>query len=340
MRRRRRRSKTEANELPSSNSAASIAPPATLLASFLPRRLLRLASAPDGRHRPSDRRPLADQLRRHAATHGSDHRRHGRDVIQSRPPSPETLESRLTVPLPHGRLLLGAASATADSVSLAIEAPRGEIVLAGCDWLEARSSNRGLPLGNVVYRSTARSERLFGAFPRSQLVTLFRARRVAFHTCDEEVEVPARAMDNIRRYLSGAPPPPHEDVETRTLAMEGLRLGFVTRSLSPDTVEVDLDLLEPSIAPEDCMAVVAMVGGLTFELAELVPAINDDPVDHTRVTGDAQRVNMQILSQADDATLIVCGDPWPLDRWALENLRGLVGTPPAGATIVRPPAMQ
>ncbi|NOY90067.1 MAG: hypothetical protein GXP55_02575 [Deltaproteobacteria bacterium] len=251
-------------------------------------------------------------------------------------PSPETLPSRLEVPLPHGRLLLGAASPSSANVSLAIEAPRGQLVLTGCDWLEAHSSDEGVPLGDVAYRSTSSAERLVGAFPRSLLRRLFRTRRVLLQTCDEEVEVPAANMEAIRGYLAGRPPPAHEDVETRTLAMEGLRLQFRTRSLSPDTVEVDLDLLEPSIAPEDCMAVVAMVGGQTFELAELVPADNDNPVEHTRVTGDAVRVNAQILAQADDATLIVCGDPWPLDRWALENLRGLVGAPPEGAEIVRP----
>jgi len=241
------------------------------------------------------------------------------------------------VDLAVGQLILGAPSNDSADVTLAVEAVRGRVLLTGCDWLEAGSSAEDVALGHVEYRATNVAERLYGTFHRSLLRRLFRANRVRFHTCDEEIEVPVRSMEAVRRFLSGRGPAPHEDVDTRMLAMEGLRMVFRTRSLSPDIVEIDLDLIEPSISEEDCMAIVAMVDGQTYLLADLVPQDPDIDVDHTRVVGNAVRVNAQILAHGTDATLVVCGDPWPLDRWSLENLSTLVGPPPQGAEIVRPP---
>lgn len=248
-------------------------------------------------------------------------------------PDPRSYPQTITIALEAGTLVVGRSSGTRGPVAISVEAD-GELVLSGCDWLEAKTAQRGWELGEATYATQGRTERLMGVYPRPLLLGLTRGSNPAIVTCDEEVLLPPQAVVELDAFLTGRTLGPEETFESRTISLHGLTLGFRISNLAPNVVEIDLRVEDASIPLDECVSLIAMAGGRTFELTELGNIGGED--DEDALIGDSPKVNVQILAAAAEAQLIVCDEPWLLDEWAIENLRGLVGSPADDAELVLP----
>lgn len=248
-------------------------------------------------------------------------------------PDPRSYPQTVTIELEAGVLVVGRSNGTRGPVAISVEA-NGELVLSSCDWLEAKTAQRGWQLGEATYATSGRTERLMGVYPRRDLLRLTRGGNPAIVTCDEEILLSPQAVVELQAFLTGRTLGPEETFESRTISLHGLTLGFRISNLSPEVVELDLRVEDASIPLEECVSLIAMADGRTFELTELGSMGGDD--DDEALIGDSPKVNVQILAAAPEAQLIVCDEPWLLDEWAIENLRSLVGPPPAGAELVLP----
>ncbi len=231
------------------------------------------------------------------------------------------------IPLEAGELLLGADTHDSPEVALALQAPRGQLVLFACDVLEVETARNAFRLGAVRYESKPSQESLTGIVRRDALRRLATEPAPRLHTCDEEIVLDARAQALLRAFVAGQPPPTEERLQTRSVALDGLELSLAISNLEPDVVRLSLRIVEPVMSLDECELVV-IVGGETFPLGllSLEPG-GPNPHRHDRLEARLPRLNAQRLSMEDEASLIVCGDVWLLGRHALENIRSLVGTP-------------
>lgn len=242
-------------------------------------------------------------------------------------PDPSRYAHSARIPLEAGELVLGADTPDSDEVALVLQAPEGQLVLFACDLLEAETAQSGFRLGAVHYARADGQERLGGMIRRDALRRLAEEPAPRLHTCDEEIELDARAQQLLRAFVAGEPPPPEERLQTRSVALEGLELSLAISNLEPDVVRLSLRVVEPVMSLDDCDLVV-IVGGETFPLGVLsLEPGGPNPHRHDRLEVRLSRSNVQRLSMEDEASLIVCGDVWLLDRHALENIRSLVGAP-------------
>ncbi|HJL31463.1 MAG TPA: hypothetical protein RMI62_20435 [Polyangiaceae bacterium LLY-WYZ-15_(1-7)] len=233
-----------------------------------------------------------------------------------------------TIPLEAGRLHLGAASDGSEEVAVVLEGEGGELVLFACDRLEAETGESGFPLGRVGYEQEGEVERIGGMIPRARLRRLAEEQAPRLHTCDEEIELDDRQVRLLRAFLRGEAPPEREVFDSRSIALEGLDLGFAISNRRPDEVRVEIRILEPVMPLEEC-DMVAIVGEETFPLGmtSLEPG-GPSPRDHDHLEARIPRRNVQLLAQEDEASFIICGDVWLLDALTLQNIRSLVGEAP------------
>lgn len=246
---------------------------------------------------------------------------------------PRSFAQHLELELEVGTLLLGADGPRSTQVALAIEGRAGQLVLFACDWLEARTASEGFPLGPAAYAAEGGMEGLSGMFKRRELLRLVASPSPAFVTCDEVLMIPEASARALGAFLHGLPLEAEAETTTRTISLNGLSLSFETTNTDPEGVLIRLSLEDDSVAIEDCQSLIAMAGGRTFPLADLMPEERRGGRS-PQLVGDADRVNVQLLAAAEEAQMIVCAEPWLLDHWALENLSGLVGAPPPGAAPV------
>ncbi len=248
-------------------------------------------------------------------------------VVPARLPDPSRYPSHARIPLEAGELLLGADGPSSAEIALVLQAPRGQLVLFACDLLEAETATSGFRLGTVAYAGDHGFERLGGMIPRRALRRLATEAAPRLHTCDEEIELDARAQERLRAFVEGRSAPPEERLQTRSVALEGLELSLAISNLEPDVVRLSLRVVEPAMPLDDCeLAVIVHGEAFPLGLLSLQPG-GPNPHRHDRLEARMPRANIRRLSMADEASLLVCGDVWLLDRHALENIRSLVEAP-------------
>jgi hypothetical protein len=243
-------------------------------------------------------------------------------------PNPLTMESHVTIPLEAGELHLGAVIPGADQIALVL-ASRGELVLFACDHLEAETARNRFVLGSVAYERDGNDEKIGGMVRRDDLMRLATEGASRLRTCDEEIELDAAQREALSNFLTGREPPPPEQIESRSIALEGLTLGFSISDRDPDMVQIQLRIAEP-MDMEDC-DIVVIVQDDVFPLG-LLDLHSGGPNPHRSDFLQARlpRANVQNLVMEEEASLIVCGDVWILEAVTLQNIRTLVGTPIGG----------
>ncbi|MEM9067600.1 MAG: hypothetical protein AAGE52_03815 [Myxococcota bacterium] len=238
-------------------------------------------------------------------------------------PNLDRFSQRATIELEAGELHLG--SNNGGDIAFVIEATNGELVLFACGRVEGETGHSGFHLADVGYEQDGNTERLGGITSELLLQRLANEQGPRIRTCDEEIEIDERQAELLRAFLNGTAPPPEETFESRSIALDGLDLGFAISNLETDVVRMTVQVHDESLPVHDC-DIVVLVDGEPFPLGLLDLQEPRGRRQPNVLVSRFPRENVQRLASEDEATLIVCGDVWPLDQMTLRNIRSLVGS--------------
>lgn len=248
---------------------------------------------------------------------------------QATMPDPASLNEHVVIPLEAGELRLGSVIPGADEVQLVLAAPRGELVLFACDQLEGETSRNRFVLGSVAYEREGREERIGGTVRRADLMRLATESGARFFTCDEEILLGDDEKEAMRLFLTGQEPEAPEQLESRSIALEGLTLSFQISDRAPDQVRIRMTMAQP-VAMDECdLVVIVREEMFPLGLMSLEPG-GPNPHRSDYLEAVLPRANVQNLVMEEEASLIICGDVWVLDAVTLQNIRSLVGSPVGG----------